>query len=123
MHIMTDPRHARYYAFVWPLFWPWLWLNLRRLEAWQRETGRTVLLRIDRFGNLSIDAMADAPDPHRYRYTAPAIPAWDRPSRWSDLPAMLATGLTPLARCCAAPVTKAKAATVSGSAPVAPDTS
>ena len=27
MHAMTDPRHARYYAFVWPLFWPWLWLH------------------------------------------------------------------------------------------------
>jgi hypothetical protein len=123
MPVMTDPRHARYYAFVWPLFWPWLWLNLRRLEAWQRETGRTVLLRIDRFGNLSIDAMADAPAPHRYRYTAPAVPAWECPSRWSDLPATLATGLQTLTKCSAAPAPQAKAATVSGSAPVAPDTS
>ena len=123
MHVMTDPRHARYYAFVWPLFWPWLWLNLRRLEAWQEETGRTVLLRIDRFGNIYITAMADAPNPRRYQYTAPVIPAWERPLRWSDLPENLVTGLVPLAKCCAAAVTQAKAVTISGTSPVAPDTS
>ena len=111
MHVMTDPRHARYYAFVWPLFWPWLWLNLRRLEAWHR------------FGNIYITAMADAPNPQRYQYTAPVIPAWERPLRWSDLPENLVTGLVPLAKCCAAAVTQAKAVTISGTSSVAPDTS
>ena len=83
---MIEPRHLRYYAFVWPLFWPVLWLNLRRLTAWQKQTRRVVLIRIDRCGNLTIQAMADAPNPGRYRYTPPAVPAWQRPSRWSDLP-------------------------------------
>jgi hypothetical protein len=123
MHVMTDPRHARYYAFVWPLFWPWLWLNLRRLEAWQEETGRTVLLRIDRFGNIDITAMADAPNPQRYQYTAPVIPAWDRPSRWSDLPENLVRGLLALAGCFAASTIPAYCALGSGLARPFPDTS
>lgn len=90
---MIDKRHARYYAFVWPLFWPWLWLNLRRLEAWQRESGRSVLLHVDRFGNLFIRAMADAPAPNRYHYEPPALPAWEHPARLSDLPCELSDGL------------------------------
>ena len=83
---MIEARHIRYYAFVWPLFWPVLWLNLRRLVAWQKQTRRAVLIRIDRCGNLTIQAAADAPTPGRYNYTPPAFPACDRPSCWSDLP-------------------------------------
>lgn len=96
---MIEPRHLRYYAFVWPLFWPVLWLNLRRLVAWQKQTQRVVLIQIDRCGNLTIQAMADAPNPGRYRYTPPAVPAWQRPSRWTDLPEALGDdALTALVR-------------------------
>jgi len=73
-------RRAHLYAFVHPLFWPWLWFQLWRLEAWQRAAKRGVLFRIDRFGNLSINTIGDAPrDPRGYHYDAPPVPAWAAP--------------------------------------------
>ena len=74
---MIPEHHQRYYAFVWPLFWPWLWLQLWRLERWQRQTGRGVLLAVDRRGNVFIRAVAEAPG--KWRYEAPAVPVWQRP--------------------------------------------
>ena len=82
---MTDPRYARYYAHVWPLFWPWLWLQIFRLRCWQKLNKRDVLLSVDRMGNIHIRAVADAPS-SRYRYDPPAVPAWQRPALGSDMP-------------------------------------
>ena len=85
---MFEPRHARYYAFVHPAFWPWLWLQLWLLTRWQRKTRRVVLIHIDRFGNIHIKAVAD--DPQSWHPAPPRVPAWTRPELASDLPANLA---------------------------------
>jgi len=89
-------HRAHLYAFVHPLFWPWLWFQLWRLEAWQRAAKRDVLFRIDRFGNLSINAIGDAPrDPRRYHCDAPPVPAWAAPGLASDIPEAFAQAALP----------------------------
>ena len=90
---MIPEHHQRYYAFVWPLFWPWLWLQLWRLERWQRQTGRGVLLAVDRRGNVFIRAVAEAPG--KWRYEAPAMPVWQRPALGSDLPSEFLEAFAP----------------------------
>ncbi|WP_340694246.1 hypothetical protein [Hyphomonas sp.] len=94
-------RRAHLYAFVHPLFWPWLWFQLWRLEAWQRTAKRDVLFRVDRFGNLSINAVGDGPrDPRLYHYDAPPVPAWAAPGLASDMPDNVAQAALPAAPPC-----------------------
>ena len=113
-------RRAHLYAFVHPLFWPWLWFQLWRLDTWQRAAQRDVLFRIDRRGNLYINAIGDAPrDPALYHYDAPRIPAWAAPALACDLP----DNITPE---CLRPCAQQRAAQgphVFPRAPLAPDTS
>ena len=74
---MDLPARAQLYAFVHPLCWPWLWFQLWRLQLWIQSSKRDVLFRVDRYGNLYVDFISDAPrDPSRYAYEAPAVPAW-----------------------------------------------
>ena len=80
-------RFAHLYAFVHPLFWPWLWFQLWRLDVWQRASRRDVLFKVDRWGNLYINAIGDAPrDPALYHYDAPRVPAWAAPALACGLP-------------------------------------
>lgn len=83
---MIPESHKPLYAHAWPLFWPWLWLQLWRLAAWQRRTGRDLLVTVDRWGNVHVRAVGDAKMPGRWRYDAPAMPAWARPALGSDVP-------------------------------------
>lgn len=88
---MDLPARSRLYAFVHPLCWPWLWFQLWRLGAWIQSSKRDVLFRVDRYGNLRIDFISDAPrDPSRYTYEAPAVPTWAKPRLASDMPESLA---------------------------------
>ncbi|WP_341197345.1 hypothetical protein [Hyphomonas chukchiensis] len=93
---MDLPARARLYAFVHPLCWPWLWFQLWRLGAWIQSTKRDVLFRVDRFGNLHVDFISDAPrDPSRYTYEAPPVPAWAAPGLASDMPETVAAVARP----------------------------
>ena len=87
MAAMIPECHRHLYAFVYPLFWPWLWLQIWRLKCWQRETKREVLISVDRAGNLYIRAISDPlPLPGFYRHTPPSIPLWQRPTLASNMP-------------------------------------
>ena len=81
------PALRPYYDHVFPVFWPWLWLNLVRFALWHLRTGREALLAVDCFGNIRIVRLADEPIPNDlYTYEAPLMPRWDRPALGSDLP-------------------------------------
>ncbi|KCZ89471.1 hypothetical protein [Hyphomonas johnsonii] len=113
-------RRAHLYAFVYPLFWPWLWLQLWRLQAWIDTHHRDVLFRIDRFGNLTVTCISDAPrDPSLYHYDAPACPAWADPGLACDTPVAFLESHLPAAAATAAPCHACSAVC----APAAPDTS
>jgi hypothetical protein len=55
------PRHAHLYAHVHVLLWPWLWWQLQNLNRWMKATGRGLLVSVDRWGNVYIRCMGDAP--------------------------------------------------------------
>ena len=55
-------RHAHLYAHVHVLLWPWLWWQLQTLNRWMKATGRGLLVSVDRWGNVYIRCMGDAPD-------------------------------------------------------------
>ena len=55
-------RHAHLYAHVHVLLWPWLWWQLQALNRWMKATGRGLLVSVDRWGNVYIRCMGDAPD-------------------------------------------------------------
>jgi len=75
--LLTTPRR-HLYAFVHPLFWPWLWFPARRLEAWQAPRAkRDVLSGSDRFGQSFTMRIGDAPPRTRvslHLLTAPPVP-------------------------------------------------
>ena len=94
---MTDPRFAPAFAYVHPVFWPWLWLQLWAIAKYQKETGQHFLLRITRYGSVHLKYASDRPKPKNlYKYEAPAVPAWERPALGSDMPAELAEDAQPL---------------------------
>ncbi|KJS27375.1 MAG: hypothetical protein VR75_03535 [Hyphomonadaceae bacterium BRH_c29] len=81
------PALRPYFDLVWPLFWPWLCWNLLRVAAWHQRTGRGALMAVDRFGNIRIVRLSDAPAPDDlYTYEAPPMPRWESPALASDLP-------------------------------------
>jgi hypothetical protein len=55
------PRHAHLYAHVHVLLWPWLGWQLQNLNRWMTATGRGLLVSVDRWGNVYIRCMGDAP--------------------------------------------------------------
>tara|TARA_R110002096_G_scaffold90385_6_gene204951 strand:- start:1465 stop:1869 length:405 start_codon:yes stop_codon:yes gene_type:complete len=55
------PRHAHLYAHAHVLLWPWLWWQLQNLNRWMKATGRGMLVSVDRWGNVYIRCMGDAP--------------------------------------------------------------
>ncbi|KCZ51351.1 hypothetical protein HY29_05660 [Hyphomonas beringensis] len=95
---MTDPRFAPAFAYVHPVFWPWLWLQLWAIAKYQKETGQHFLLRITRYGSVHLKYASDRPKPkpkNLYKYEAPAVPAWERPALGSDLPIEFAKDTQP----------------------------
>lgn len=93
---MDLPSRPHLYAFVHPLCWPWLWFQLWRLQLWIQSSKRDVLFRVDRFGNVYVDFISDAPrDPSRYTYEAPPVPAWAAPCLASDMPETVAAAARP----------------------------
>ena len=84
---MTDPRFAPAFAYVHPVFWPWLLLQLWAIAKYQKETGQHFLLRITRYGSVHLKYASDLPKPKNlYKYEAPAVPARERPALGSDRP-------------------------------------
>lgn len=74
-----DPHYRSLFQHVLPLFWPWLWWNLFRLDAFRRRVNRNMLIRTDRMGNIRILCLGDAPKPDDlYSYEAPKIARWNR---------------------------------------------
>jgi len=55
------PAHAHLYAHVHVVFWPWLWLQLWNLNRWMKESRRGLLISVDRWGNIYVNAISDAP--------------------------------------------------------------
>jgi hypothetical protein len=86
------PALRPYYDHVFPVFWPWLWLNLVRFALWHLRTGHDALLAVDCFGNIRIVYQADEPAlDDLYTYEAPLVPRWERPALSSDLPVTFPT--------------------------------
>ena len=93
---MDLPARAHLYAFVHPVCWPWLWFQLWRLQLWIQSRKRDVLFRVDRYGNLYVDFISDAPrDPSRYTCEPPSVPAWAAPGLASDKPETVAAEARP----------------------------
>lgn len=53
------PAHAHLYAHVHVVFWPWL--QLWNLNRWMKESGRGLLISVDRCGTIYVNAISDAP--------------------------------------------------------------
>ena len=76
---IMDPRYCSLFQHVLPLFWPWLWWNLLRLDAYRRRVNRNILIQTDRMGNIRILLVGDAPKPDDlYCYKPPKVASWDR---------------------------------------------
>ena len=72
-----SPEHARLYAYVHPLFWGWLWLQLQLFTSWQRESHRTLLIAVTRWGSIYTVQIGDKVT--TYRKPEPVKPGWDDP--------------------------------------------
>jgi len=85
---IMDPRYRSLFQHVLPLFWPWLWWNLLRLDAYRRRVNRNILIQTDRMGNIRILLVGDAPKPDDlYSYEAPKVTSWERLAPGFCLPA------------------------------------
>ena len=71
------PQIARLYAYVLPVFWPYLWLQLRWIFKRQDQELRTLLISVTKWGYVSIVYVGD----HWRAYKKPAAvkPSWDNP--------------------------------------------
>ena len=67
---MPNP-HADLYASVHVLFWPWLWWQLTRLQGWMNETRCSLLVHVDRRGNVRVRYVTDAPGQGPQSFRAP----------------------------------------------------
>ena len=82
-----NPEYRRFFAHVWALCWPWLWWNLRRLERWQAVTKRDLFISVDKFGNVYVRLIGDAPKPDDlYEYETPRLMPWERLEAGAGLP-------------------------------------
>ncbi|MGE6696545.1 hypothetical protein ACQKH5_02550 [Hyphomonas sp. NPDC076900] len=72
-----SPQIARLYAHVVPVFWPYLWLQLRWIFKRQDVELRTLLISVTRWGHVHIVQVGD----HWRAYRKPAAvkPSWDDP--------------------------------------------
>jgi len=74
---MSPQIAARLYAHVLPIFWPYLWLQLRWIFKRQDKELRTLLISVSKWGHIHIVHVGD----HWRAYRKPAAikPAWDNP--------------------------------------------
>jgi len=79
-----SPEHARMYAYVHPLFWGWLWLQLQWFTSWQKQSHRPLLVAVTRWGNLYTVQIGDKVT--TYRKPEAVKPSWDDPVWESALP-------------------------------------
>ncbi|MFN4185028.1 MAG: hypothetical protein ACK4M6_09600 [Hyphomonas sp.] len=79
-----SPEHARMYAYVHPLFWGWLWIQLQLFTSWQKESHRPLLVAVTRWGNLYTVQIGDKVT----TYQKPDLtkPNWDDPVWQSSIP-------------------------------------
>ncbi len=72
-----SPKIARLYAHVLPVFWPYLWLQLRWIFKRQDVELRTLLISVTKWGHVHIVHVGD----HWRAYRQPEAlrPAWDNP--------------------------------------------
>ncbi len=54
------PQIARLYDYVLPVFWPYLWLQLRWIFKRQDEELRTLLISVTRWGHVHIVRVGDS---------------------------------------------------------------
>ena len=91
------PQIARLYAHVLPVFWPYLWLQLRWIFKRQDRELRTLLISVTKWGQVHIVQVGD----HWRAYRKPAAikPGWDDPVWESAMPLNMADDSS--GECCA----------------------
>ena len=74
---MSPQIAARLYAHVLPVFWPYLWLQLRWIFKRQDKELRTLLISVSKWGHIHIVHVGD----HWRAYKKPEAvkPSWDDP--------------------------------------------
>ena len=74
---MSPQIAARLYAHVLPVFWPYLWLQLRWIFKRQDKELRTLLISVSKWGHVHIVQIGD----HWRAYRKPKAvkPSWDNP--------------------------------------------
>ena len=74
---MSPQIAARLYAHVLPVFWPYLWLQLRWIFKRQDKELRTLLISVTKWGHIHIVHVGD----HWRAYKKPKAvkPAWNDP--------------------------------------------
>ena len=74
---MSPQIAARLYAHVLPIFWPYLWLQLRWIFKRQDKELRTLLISVSKWGHIHIIHVGDSW--RAYKKPAAIKPAWDNP--------------------------------------------
>ena len=82
------PQIARLYAHVLPVFWPYLWLQLRWIFKRQDVELRTLLISVTKWGQVHIVQVGD--HWRAYRKPAQVKASWDDPIWESALPLNMA---------------------------------
>ena len=82
------PQIARLYAHVLPVFWPYLWLQLRWIFKRQDRELRTLLISVNKWGQVHIVQVGDSW--RAYRKPAAIKPGWDDPVWQSAMPPNMA---------------------------------
>ena len=82
------PQIARLYAHVLPVFWPYLWLQLRWIFKRQDVELRTLLISVTKWGQVHIVQVGDSW--RAYRKPAAIKPGWDDPVWQSAMPPNMA---------------------------------
>jgi hypothetical protein len=72
------PQIARLYDYVLPVFWPYLWLQLRWIFKRQDVELRTLLISVTKWGHVSIVYVGDSW--RAYKKPASVRASWDNPT-------------------------------------------
>ena len=74
---MSPQIAARLYAHVLPVFWPYLWLQLRWIFKRQDKELRTLLISVSKWGHVHIIHVGDSW--RAYKKPKAVKPSWDDP--------------------------------------------
>ena len=72
------PQIARLYDYVLPVFWPYLWLQLRWIFKRQDKELRTLLISVTKWGHVSIVYVGDSW--RAYKKPKATRASWDDPA-------------------------------------------